>query len=140
MKRLTLILLMAVILPLVVSCTHNNGDIGTIFGLWKIVSVDYSSDTDKSDYEGNIFWAFQSTTIKEIKVLESNETKDVYGNYRLYDNTLFLDFPDDIYEPLSDLGLPRQCELQVIKMTGNEMVFEYQPEDENTITYTLKKW
>jgi hypothetical protein len=73
-------------------------------------------------------------------VLDSNETKDVYGNYRLYDNTLFLDFPDDIYEPLSDLRLPRQCELQVIKMTGNEMVFEYQPEDENTITYTLKKW
>lgn len=133
-----LLLIMAVTLG---GCTHNNGDIGPLFGNWKLQSV----ETDLEAYqpakeEWPIFWAFQSTTIRMAHISETNSLDQRFGNYRLDDNTLFLDFPDsgDNFRPL--LHLPDRCEMQVLKLTSKQLVLEYNPTENEEVIYTFRKW
>jgi hypothetical protein len=138
MKRFLFIVSCMIALFGLTECTTNNGDIGPIRGKWKVVNI-VCQDTESEDYQGNIFWNFQSTTICMQEVV-GNEVYEVYGNFRVDDNTLFLDFPDEKYEPYADLGLPRQCELQILQLKGSEMTCVYHSTDSSSITYSLKKW
>lgn len=138
MKRLLILASCMIMLLGLPGCTTNNGDIGPIRGKWKVETITRENVANES-YSGNIFWNFQSTTICMQSVV-GNEAYEVYGNYRIDDNTLFLDFPDENYTPFATLGLPRQCELQILQLKGSEMECVYHPTDSSSITYSLKKW
>lgn len=128
------ILLLAVIA--LTGCTRNNGNIGKQFGQWKLVSISIDG-VDHPDYKGNIYWSFQGSTIEMKEVDADNVVYQTFGNYRIEDNTLFLSFPDETFPPRPVTGLPRDAELQIIKLTGNEMILSYG--DPATI-YTFHKW
>lgn len=119
-------------------CTRNDGNIGKQFGQWKLVDIS-RSDGDATPYAGNIFWSFQNTTL-EIKEVDSHHNVwQTFANYRIADNTLFISFPDKDYPPRPALGLPRQCELDIIRFTSKEIILLYESESDN-IQYTLRKW
>lgn len=136
MKTLRYTLSLALLLITALSCTHNNGDIGNQFGQWKLVTMTRAG-VDDADYKGNIFWSFQNTTIEIKEVAANHEVWQTFGNYRLEDATLFLSFPDEDRPPRPVLGLPRECELQVVRLKGGEMVLYY---PENETTYTFRRW
>lgn len=120
------------------ACTHNNGDIGPLFGLWHLESV-ARPDGTQVPHEANEFWAFQNTTIR-VSIIEDHQTKhDAYGNWRLDDNTLFIDFPDDRYQPDPSTGMPSSCSFQVMKMKKNELVLRSDADGGTSLIYTLKK-
>ena len=132
------------LLPLLVllclcGCTHNNGDIGPLFGKWKVTSIS-SSGVELPPYEGNLFWNFQNTTVGVIMTHGDNSYNDVYGNFRLTDNTLTLDFADPRFTPPAECGMQRLMHLELLELDKGRASFLYHPTEDSEIIYTLKKW
>ncbi len=138
-KQLYIYAAVAMTLLLLTSCTHNNGDIGQLFGKWKLTSI-VADGAPQPVYNGNIFWSFQSSTINMQVVSEHHDVYNVFGNWRLEDEALTLDFSDPQMPPPAELGLPASAHLQVLHLSHNKAEFIYYSTDNTTITYTLKKW
>lgn len=117
-------------------CTRNDGNIGKQFGQWKLMSISRDGADDPS-YKGNIYWSFQNTTIEMKEVTDEHEAYQAFGSYRISDNTMFLSFTDPDFPPRPVAGLPRECELQILKLTGSSMVLAY---GEPATIYTFRKW
>ena len=135
MKTFRLIILTAIILTLG-ACTRNDGNIGKQFGLWKLESITRDGADDPA-YRGNIYWSFQNSTIEMKEVVAEHEAYQAFGTYRIADNTLFLSFTDPDFPPRPATGLPRECELQILKLTDSAMVLSY---GEPATIYTFRKW
>ena len=123
-------------------CTHNDGDIGPLFGKRKLESIVVDGVKD-TNYEDDMFWSFQSTTIGMTRVIDATQTEQTYGSWSINKekNELTLHFPDDKFPPLPQSGLPRTSMLKIIKMSGNELILQYDRTDgESSLTYYLKKW
>ena len=58
-----------VLLSAAISCTTNNGNIGEWMGRWKLTEIECNGSV-VNDYEGNMFFAFQSTVFEVRKVGE----------------------------------------------------------------------
>lgn len=126
---------------LITACTHNNGDIGPIFGQWQLTAVETAGTALPVTLpEGNIYWGFQSSTIHMSWITPDHGQDNRFGNFRLDDDTLFLDFPDEGYQFAPLLGLPDQCAMQVIRLTSKQLILMYQPTDDGSVTYTFRKW
>ena len=125
---------------LTLSGCQNNGDIGDLYGQWKIIRIECEGDASlPGEYENNIFWSFQNQTICVTGVWEYYNSLD-YGNWRIEDNTFFYSFPDKEFAPPVILSLPREGKLQIVKLTGSEFILTYHPDLDSSITYYLKKW
>ncbi|MCM1005987.1 MAG: lipocalin-like domain-containing protein [Prevotella sp.] len=135
MKHLQKIIPVLLLLALC-GCTRNNSDIGKLFGLWHLTSIQ-TERTDLPEYPGNIYWGFQNTTIEMKEVADHHDVYTTFGSYCIEDNTMFLSFPDKDFAPNRFTGLPRECELQIIKLTGKEMILSY---SEPATIYTFRKW
>ncbi|MCM1291202.1 MAG: lipocalin-like domain-containing protein [Prevotella sp.] len=120
-------------------CTQNNGHIGPIFGRWNLKSIETVNYTEIK-WENDIFWAFQNDVIQISHIFPEEQGFTTYGSFRLMDDTLFLDFSDPRYPIYNLLKLPSQCQLQVLKLTGNTLVLQYNPTEDSSITYTFHKW
>lgn len=136
MKSILNIILVVAVLVLSAGCTRNNGDIGKLFGQWQLMSMEREGET-VPDYQGNVYWSFQNTTIEMKEVVGGHEYYQSFGNFRVSDNTLFLSFPDKDFKPNPITGLERESALQIIKLTGGEMILGYG--DPATI-YRFRKW
>lgn len=134
-------LMALLLLPVIAGCTHNNGDIGPLYGNWKLETV----DTELAKYrpaaeDWPVFWGFQSSTIRMAHVGTDNSMDQRFGNYRLYDNTLFLEFTGNSAEFHPLLSLPDECELQVLELSGKRLVVRYIPGEGEDVVYTFRKW
>ena len=90
MKKDTLITALTALLLSVLSAsrTHNNGDIGKIFGKWKLTYIE-ATDTEKPETGGTHVRSFQSSTVFVQINDGSHDEIGSYGNFRLADETLF---------------------------------------------------
>ncbi len=134
-------LLGAVILLALTSCTHNNGDIGSLYGQWKLVSID-AQGVEIPEYNGDVFWSFQDSAIQILSRMDQHEFEQRYGNWSLTDGDtrLVLTFPDDRWPAPRSIGLKETTVLHVITLTSRDAVFEMSDTDGMSITYTLRKW
>lgn len=144
-----LCLILVCVMPLM-SCTRNNGDIGEYFGTWKLekMTIDGAIDTE---YEGNMFWKFQSTVFCMQMVDEYHGYESRWGTWRESSKTLILDFThhDDKesagatkYSPFEQSHLPSESvvNLTIISMSGSAMQLEYVDNSGRMVIYNLKKW
>ncbi len=61
-------------------CTKNNGDIGDIFGLWRLVNLSEGNSVLLNDE--NMFIGFQSNVVTlRIVDVETNICSESYGNF-----------------------------------------------------------
>ena len=120
--------LLTVLVIMLASCTHNDGDIGRQFGQWKLTRIERSGTVDTS-YPGNIFWSFQNSTLEMKRVESDHSTQNTFANYRIADGTLFVEFPDDDRPPLDGLGLRRENAIQIVRLSHSEMVLSYDAAD-----------
>ena len=58
MKKINLFIAITT-LALMASCTHNDGDIGPLFGTWHVESIEVDGTLDAT-YQGDLFVMFQS--------------------------------------------------------------------------------
>lgn len=140
MKRHTsIIALLGILMLLATGCTHNNGDIGPLFGQWKVTTME-GNGTQLPEYAGNMFWSFQSQTIEIKTVGDNHTTRSGFGNWSREGDELLLDFPDTDRQPPAESHLPPQCRLHIIMLDRGKAIIEYRLPEGGSITYTLKKW
>lgn len=138
-KLLSHIFLPAVVMLIFTACTHNNGDIGPLFGNWKLDKAEYLF-MQPLEIDRPMFWAFQNTTFRCIYQDNPPEGIITYGNFRLNDNTLFLNFPDEGYPPPQELRIPAESEWQVLSLTHSVLTVRYSPFPGSYVTLYFKKW
>ena len=139
-KTLIIALSATLFIAITASCTHNNGNIGYLFGKWKITSI-VRGNTPVALPEGvDYYWNFQNTTVCMQTIGEYHQEQRDYGNFRHLDNTLYLDFSDERFAPPAALLLPRQSELQVLVLKRGDMTLTYYPTPDDPVTYTFVKW
>lgn len=150
LHTLTLALITAAIAMIHTGCTHNNGDIGPWFGTWHLDSVTIDGKTD-GEYQGNIFWCFQSDVIRMVVVDDATHTRsDHWGTWSEDDNQLFLKYTysDDtykpgqgVYSPAHGIGLASGVTaLTITSGPGSGLKLTHTLTTGETYTYVLSKW
>lgn len=138
MKRIHIIII-ALVGLLAAACTHNNGDIGPLFGKWKVTAIE-ADGFQAPEYSGNVFLNFQSHTVEVSEIVPDHESYDAYGTWSRNGDELTLLFPDASYQPPSASLLPDRCTLQILHLDTGKATFQLRRADGAIITYTLKKW
>ena len=138
MKTTLGFILMLMIIPLC-CCTHNNGDIGPLFGQWKIESV-RCEGMPQPEYAGNAFLSFQNSVAQITITGDHNTSYRSYATWHIADNTLFIDFDDADFPPIGNIGLNVHNRLQILRLTHSEMILQSNPDIDISVTYILKKW
>lgn len=134
MKLLRLALLAFLLLPFG-SCTHNDGDIGMLFGSWHLTEMTVDGER-VADYDGDVFWMFQNSVVCMRQVLPYHEVDERWGDWRwAAKGQLLLNFnhydelrePDDpSYLPLPQMGLIAGDNIMHVEhLTGNRMRLSY---------------
>lgn len=136
------------------ACTHNNGDIGELFGTWKLQSITIDGEIDSS-YEDNVLWKFQSSVMCMIRANDSTHNRlESWGtwSYANDDTLLELNFThtdndnpkpgSTKYSPLPETHLPKSTifTLDIIKLNSSEMILIYHSIEGKEYQYKLKKW
>lgn len=129
------------------SCTHNNGDIGPLFGQWKITDIattDAVTGTVTHNATSGAFLSFQNDVVTLTQVYDGQHQSALsYGQWELNGNSLILYF--DISDGVSLPGAmfyPR-ADFNIETLSGSELVMTLAgnlPEGAAQVCYTLKKW
>lgn len=136
MRKSLYIFLLFGLTMLLNACTHNDGNIGAQFGQWQLIGAERDG-VSIHDWEGEIYWSFQNSTIEMKRVSPDHTAVQTFGNYRIEDETLYLDFPDEARPPLPEFHMPRQAEMQIVRLRGGEMILAY---GAPATLYTFRKW
>lgn len=137
-KTLPYILSLTIVL-ITLACTHTGGPDGKLYGRWHLTRIE-GEGISASTPTRNMYWSFQSNMIMMQQETGNHEYNTSFGIFRLDDNTLFLDFPEEKKPPLADSRLKRENILQILRMTHSEMTLLYHPSPEATLTYYFHKW
>ncbi len=151
MKRYRLInsILLLVLLLATGGCTRNNGDIGPLFGNWRLDSMKADGEEVELYDDTTLLyvWAFQSSLVKIQTVQPHNDYRWAMGTWTLEGNTLSLDFNhtdidgDYNYSPPAPLHLEGHgiTPLHVTTLTGSCLKAEYTAPTGVKYEYTLHK-
>lgn len=139
-KRYVLWVMMIYMLTAVTSgCTHNNGDIGPLFGQWHVTAIDIDG-SPAGGYNGNVYWSFQNHTVEVKAIYPYHEYQQGFGNWTLDQDMLALSFPDAGLQPPADAFLSGQAVMKVLELDKNRLMLRYRNAGDSLITYTLRKW
>lgn len=129
------------------SCTHNNGDIGPLFGQWKITDIattDAVTGTVTHNATSGAFLSFQNDVVTLSQVYDGQHQSALsYGQWELNGNslTLYFDISDGVSLP-GAMFYPR-ADFNIETLSGSELVMTLAgnlPEGAAQVCYTLKKW
>lgn len=122
-----------------VGCTQNNGEIGNLFGFWRVTGEGISTNSGEE-----IIWAFQNDILEITVNKPHHDASKTYGTYTDTDDALRIDFThwkgltdkEYLYHMPAQLGLPENepFVMRVAKREGNEMTLTYEGR-----TFNLKK-
>lgn len=91
MKKILLMILPLLCMTLA-GCTENNGDIGSLFGFWRLTALEIDGEPDPDIHPGEYVWAFQGHVL-EITINGNHHDSDrFYGSFADHGNELELDF------------------------------------------------
>lgn len=129
------------------SCTHNNGDIGPLFGQWKLTDIattDAVTGTVTHNATSGAFLSFQNDVVTLTQVYDGQHQSALsYGQWELNGNslTLYFDISDGVSLP-GAMFYPR-ADFNIETLSGSELVMTLAgnlPEGAAQVCYTLKKW
>ncbi|MBR5331977.1 MAG: lipocalin-like domain-containing protein [Muribaculaceae bacterium] len=156
MKTLSRIILIITALISLNACTHNNGDIGHLFGTWKLNEITANGELDSVYAEAdNVLWKFQSSVMSMIRANDVTHSRfESWASWEYTDNEtrIALNFTntDDnntnpgasIYSPLPEMHMPKACivYVDIITLSHKEMVLRYTSEDGVEYIYRFKRW
>ena len=138
------------------ACTHNNGDIGDLFGTWKLESIAINGEIDENYAKSsNVIWKFQASVISMIRANDTTHDRlESWGtwNYANDETQLVLNFThtdsynpnpgSTKYSPLPELHMPKASTfyVDIIKLNGKAMTLRYNATDGKEYIYQFKKW
>jgi hypothetical protein len=137
--------LLVLLLATIASCTRNNGDIGTLFGQWKVTSIT-CDDTPVAGYSGNIFFSFQSQVFKMNRVFDDIAAEDPrfaswdYATSGNTTNDIIINFSDN-YDPYPVTGMAHgENRVTIVASSASSMTLAFTAPSGATYRYTLRKW
>lgn len=154
MKTLSRIIALIILTFSFNACTHNNGNIGELFGTWKLQSISIDGETDTS-YICNVLWKFQSSVMCMVRANDDTHNKfESWGtwSYANDDTQLELNFTHTDndnpnqgsmkYSPLPETYLPKATisTLDITMLNGSEMILVYHSIDGKEYRYKFKRW
>lgn len=108
MKKKYIISTVVALITILSACTHNDGDIGNLFGTWQICTVTDNATGETTDYANNTVYdingsqyyyviQFQSHVFNSrIIYPETHTFTDAFGQWQWQDqNRLSIEFPDN---------------------------------------------
>ena len=122
-------------------CTRNNGDIGELFGQWKVVSITADGE-NVYGCDGVMYFAFQSSVYCQKIVNEEEHWDDyVFAKWNYERSGVLIDFGDPDYSPFACTGMSKgQNYVEIISSDDGGMVMSYITLDGVEYRYILKKW
>lgn len=154
MKKLSHLILIIALCISFNACTHNNGDIGNLFGTWKLQSITINGEID-STYQNNVLWKFQATVMSMIRANDvTHERQEGWGSweYANDETQLVVNFThtDDYnpktgsskYSPLPETYIPKASisTLDIIELNNSKLTLKYISEDGKEYIYKFKRW
>ena len=132
--------LCALIVTILPSCTQNNGNMGDWFGHWKLRSV--AVDGKESDeYEGDIFFSFQSSVFCQIKAEADHGGDHKFANFEDNGEYITITFSTDRYQPFAETMMKMgENVLHVDHLDGKDLRLSMNLDDGRKVTYELEKW
>lgn len=83
--KISIFLLFAILTS---SCLHNNGDIGNLFGKWKLISIETDDETLVFD---DIYVNFQNQVFSIQEIYSDNHmVTDIYSSYQNINDTIYV--------------------------------------------------
>jgi len=112
----------------VTSCTHNDGDIGPLFGKWQLIEMWENGTMTPHD---SLYYNFQSSVIKLQLVHRGgieNRTDDYFGSYVREDDILkfkimepsWFEFKPDL--SVFKLEMDKEYTFYIEKLTSSKMI------------------
>ncbi|MBO4977864.1 MAG: lipocalin-like domain-containing protein [Muribaculaceae bacterium] len=146
-----ILLLFIAISALLTGCTHNGGDIGPLFGAWRLDSASRDNATITLPVGKYTTWAFQNSllTVQLIDAAHYAETR--IGSFsRTAENKLRLDFDNSAdgieagtgaYAAPQWMGFPDKgvFDLDIAQLDGKKMVLVWQSPDGSVYEYKFTK-
>ena len=130
-------------------CTRNDGDIGPWFGQWKLVELTRGG-APVADYQDNIFFSFQNNVFQIITVKGEFDGAICWASWTDGGSAITIDFAhrednsgetDWNYTPPAVLGFSRETTvLDVVKLSGSEIILRQTSDGGPVYIYRLKKW
>lgn len=135
------IYMFAIVLALLSSCTRNDGDIGELFGLWRVTAIEVNGNEQK-DYSGTLYFAFQSSVFSQKMMNEvTHGYDDSFASWKYEGKDIIIDYSYDRYRPFDITGMQMGQNLVVIdSINGEDLIMSYVNPDGVTYKYILKKW
>lgn len=140
-KVYTFIIWILLLAPVLAGCTRNDGDIGELFGMWRVTSITID-ETPMTDYSGSLYFAFQSSVFSMTYINEDTHGRTAtYASWKYQGEDLLIDFAEPAFAPLEISGMQRgQNFVEVDEVKGNKLVLSYKNPDGIGYTYSLEKW
>lgn len=140
MKRLAFLITLVVAALMPTGCTHNNGDIGPIFGTW--VLREASCDGQRLDVESFLVtWSFQNNILSEMVTLPHNTTHETWATWGWGDEgrVLYVDFTHCWQIPqCKALGFPEDSKAAFTVKEFNKKTLSLVYIHENGSTYAYR--
>lgn len=146
--------LMVLLMALLLSCDDNNGDIGNLYGRWRLdcVDIDGVEQTEwKGDDNGFCSWSFQGGVIC-IEVSHIDHvviSQPSYGTWERGEGTLTVNFThsdnqdhegEGPYEAPGQICFPPGVTtFELIEDTSDRLVLTTMLDDGRRLTYSLSK-
>lgn len=140
MKPVITSFILTVMALLATSCTHNDGDIGPLFGTWHVEDIE-ADGTPLAGYQGNLFIAFQNSVVNLRVVDEQHHSyTDAWGNWQLTGDQLTITLPDNWYPPQDVTALGTSNVLKVERLGSKTLVVSFtSPVDGSARRFTCCK-
>lgn len=154
MKTLSRIILLISLAISFNACTHNNGDIGDLFGTWKLQSITIDGVIDTT-YQDNVLWKFQASVMSMIRANDKDHTRhEGWGSweYANDETQIIVDFThtdndhpnmgSDKYSPLPETYIPKASIsiLDIIELDNSKLTLRYISNKGIEYVYKFKRW
>lgn len=132
-------------------CTRHNGDIGPLFGTWRLDGLERTGADGAAEEMPIEFysWAFQSNILRITKIMDHHDFEISVGTWSLDEDVMTLNFthsennPDNIdyFRPPAELHLSSTgvTRLRVQRLDRKRLVMDYTDAEGDTYTYILNK-
>ena len=146
MKSLKAIVFTLLVNAFFVACTTNDGDIGSLFGTWRVERIIVDGKPDAA-YVGNLVWKFQGGVLLMQEVEANHEIVNYWSSWSRKDgmiivSTQHVDSGDtDPYGFPPALRLPVHAivEFSVLSDVGHRLTLSYESESFGPIICELVK-
>lgn len=139
----TSLILTSLLVMMLTGCTRNNGDIGPIFGLWKLVGIEPQGEWKQAPDLNveNLYWGFQSSTVRMVTRKSQALIYESFGNWSISGSTLYLSFPDPEFPPRAEFGLPAETSLNILELSSGTLIVCATPIGATApVVYRFEKW